>query len=120
MSNARIKLSTLLLLAMAGCASQQEVPVAVGDLPPPVRATLERESMGGEVTESEQEVEDGRTVYSFDVLINGKEYDLEIAENGDLLSKKLEDPDPSDPRAGGKQADFKRDSRHSGVGNLSR
>ena len=87
------------LIVLAGCAGQHghcdkgEAPVTMNDLPAAVRSTLDRESAGGKVTEVERELKNGRTVYSADVTINGKEWDVAIAEDGTLLSKKLEDDD---------------------------
>jgi hypothetical protein len=76
------------VVAMAGCASHSsEVPVAMGDVPAPVRATLERESAGGKVTEVEKEVKNGKTVYSADMKINGAEWDITVAEDGTVISK---------------------------------
>lgn len=120
MSKARAKLSTLILLAMAGCAAEREVAVSMDEVPTQVRATLDRERMGGQVTESEKEIKDGKTVYSFDVIINGKGYDVDIAEDGSLLKKKLEDGDVGDARDGAKKADFNRDLNNSGLKNERR
>ena len=81
---------------ISGCSSQgcchdgKEVAVAINDLPPAVRATLDRESAGGKVTEVEQELKKGRKVYSADVTLNGQEWDVTIAEDGSLISKKME------------------------------
>lgn len=81
-----------LLLGIAGCASNssKEVPVALGDVPAAVRATLERESRGGKITEVEREVKNGRTIYSADATVNGEEWDIAIAEDGTLISKERE------------------------------
>lgn len=120
MSKARAKLSTLILLAMAGCAADRELPVSMDELPTPVRATLERERMGGEVLDSEKETTDGRTVYSFDVNINGRAYDLNIAEDGSLLGKTLDGGAPTDVRSGIRATDYKRDVRNTGTGYVPR
>ena len=68
----------------------KEVPVAMKDVPAPVRATLERESAGGKVTEVEKEVKDGKTLYSADMVVNGVAWDITIAENGAVVSKEKE------------------------------
>jgi D-alanine-D-alanine ligase-like ATP-grasp enzyme len=117
MSKARVKLSTLILLAMAGCAAEREVSVSMDEIPTPVRATLDRERMGGQVLESEKEVKNGKTVYSFDVTINGKAYDVDIAEDGALLAKKLDDGPESDPREGSRRTDYNRDLGNSAMKN---
>ena len=84
----------LLTLAASGCASHgtdaKEVPVTMTDLPPAVRATLDRESAGGKVTEIERETKNGKTTYSADMTIAGVEWDIAIAENGSVISKEKE------------------------------
>lgn len=83
-------LSIAFALASTGCSSSQEAPVAMSELPPAVKATLDRETAGGTITESEREVKKGKTVYSFDAELGGKKWDIAIAEDGTLLSKELE------------------------------
>lgn len=90
-------LSVAFALASSGCAStcctadcEKEAPVAVADLPAPVKATLDRETAGGKVTEAEKEIKKGKTVYSFDAEVGGKLWDIAIAEDGTLLSKEQE------------------------------
>jgi len=80
------------LLGLTGCAknSDNEVTVALADVPAAVRATLERESQGGKITEVEREVKNGRTVYSADATVNGVEWDITVAEDGSLISKERE------------------------------
>ena len=85
------KLTSLAILPvafLAACAAEQ--PVAMSDLPPAVRATLDKESAGGKVTEIEKEKKDGKTIYSADAMIDGKAWDIAIAEDGKLISKELE------------------------------
>src|SRR3954471_12198701 len=80
---------------LSGCASRgagqegKETPVAMNDVPAAVRATLEREAAGGRVTEVEKEMKGGRTVYSADLTINGKGWDITVAEDGTVVSKEL-------------------------------
>jgi uncharacterized membrane protein YkoI len=82
-------MSTVLSAALLpGCAGEQTV--ALSEVPAAVKATLGRETNGGQVTESEKEMKDGKTVYSFDAKVDGKEWDIVIAEDGALISKELE------------------------------
>jgi hypothetical protein len=82
--------------ALIGCASHdgnhegKEVTVAMSDVPAAVRATLERESAGGKVTEVEREMKNGRTVYSADMIVNGVAWDITVAEDGTVISKEKE------------------------------
>lgn len=69
---------------------ENETPVAMNDVPAAVRATLERESAGGKVTEVEKELKNGKTVYSADLTINGVAWDITIAEDGAVISKEKE------------------------------
>ena len=87
MVNAKL-IAGLSVLVLAGCAAEQ--PVAMNDLPPAVRATLEKETAGGKITEIEKERKDGKTVYSADATIDGKYWDIAVAEDGKLISKELE------------------------------
>jgi hypothetical protein len=82
----------LILPLLSGCTGSgaKEVPVAMADVPPAVRATLDRESKGGTVTEVEKEVKNGKTIYSADATINGVAWDIAVAEDGTLLSKEKE------------------------------
>jgi hypothetical protein len=76
------------LVCLVAC-SKHEVKVSMGDLPAPVKATLEKESKGGKVTEIEKESKDGKTVYSADVTTaDGKNWDVTVGEDGKLISKK--------------------------------
>lgn len=83
-------LSVAFALASSACSSSREERVEVSTLPAPVRATLDRETAGGKVTESEREVKNGKTVYSFDAEVGGKLWDIAIAEDGTLISKEVE------------------------------
>jgi hypothetical protein len=80
------------LTAVAASADDvSEEAVKLTDCPKAVQKTLKRESRGGKIVEIEKEVEDGETIYEAEVMIDGKEYDIEIASDGTLLSKELED-----------------------------
>lgn len=69
------------------CKESKETPVAITELPAAVKATLDKETAGGKVTESEKEMKNGKTVYSFDAQVGGKYWDIAIAEDGKLISK---------------------------------
>jgi len=70
---------------------EEEVEVKLADLPKSVRKTLMRESGGGAIEEIEREQEGGKTVFEAEVEIDEREYEIEIAKDGTLLSKVLED-----------------------------
>ena len=71
-------------------AAGKEVPVKMADLPPAVRAALDRESAGGKVMEIEKEMKNGKTVYSADVMLKGQMWDISFDESGKVIEKKME------------------------------
>ena len=89
----RLTLAVLLTFAMlislaivsAVCGEDEEV--AFEELPAAVQQTLQNELDGGTIQEIEKEIEDGQTTYEAEVLIDGEEWDIEIAEDGTLISK---------------------------------
>lgn len=70
-----------------------EVQVSLAEVPETVQATLVKEAAGAEIKEIEKEDEDGRIVYSADVMLNGQEVELKVAPDGTLLGKEVEDQD---------------------------
>lgn len=98
----RMFVSSLVVVVpvIAGCASHEkgldkdhednEVTVTMADVPAAVRATLERESTGGKVTEVEKETKKGKTVYSADMVVDGVAWDISVAEDGAVISKEKE------------------------------
>ena len=85
-----VALSVSAMICLGACA-KHEVKVLMGDLPAPVRATLEKESKGGKVTEVEKETKNGKTVYSADVTAaDGKKWDVVVGEDGKVISKEAD------------------------------
>jgi hypothetical protein len=64
--------------------------VSVDQLPPPVRATVERETQGGRITELERDQEQGQTIYEVEFSLDGKKYELDVAADGTLLERRLD------------------------------
>lgn len=71
----------------------KEVKVTVDQLPAAVKATLTKEAGDGKIGDIDKENEDGKSQYEADVTVGDKEYEIKIAEDGTLLSKKLEKPE---------------------------
>ena len=71
--------------------NEQEEIVTLEQLPPAVRKTLQRESTGGTIGEIEKETKQGRVIYAADVMLDGRKYEVEIAANGILIKKELEE-----------------------------
>jgi hypothetical protein len=78
---ARIFISVVVSLGLAGCAStkEEEVAVALVDLPHTVRATVEKVTAGGQVESITREVERGQTVYDVEATVAGKHLEFVIA-----------------------------------------
>ncbi len=72
---------------------EKEVTVKFVDVPAAVQKTLQEESRGATIDDVTKESENGKTVYEAEVKINGKSYNIEVAEDGTLLEKKLEEKD---------------------------
>lgn len=62
-----------------------EETVAVADLPDAVVAAVTASLPGGVITEAEIGDENGQTVYEMEVLVDGKEVDVEVSADGTVL-----------------------------------
>lgn len=79
------------LAALAGLALA--TPVALADdvtmeqLPDPVRQTIQREIGSAQVGEIERDEERGRTYYEVEFVENGRRYELDVGEDGQVLRR---------------------------------
>ena len=90
-------------LILGGCAAvhgedeakeENEVKVKIEDVPAPVKATLLREAEGQEIkTVDKETVTGGKTVYEADVKMNGTNWEIVVAEDGKLVSKRVDNED---------------------------
>ena len=95
---------TLLLKVFEGEGDKEEVDdedeteeaVRMASLPKSVLRTLKREARGGEIEEIVKEQEGDKVVYEAEVEFHEKEYEIEIAEDGTLLSKELDEDEDED------------------------
>ncbi len=62
--------------------------VPIDQVPAPVRATIEKETKGGSITEIERETKSGKKVYEVEYVRDNKKYEVEIAEDGKVLKHK--------------------------------
>src|SRR5688500_14632103 len=76
-----------------------EKTLKLSDCPKAVQRTLKREANGSELEEISKEEEDGKTVYEAEAEIDGKDYEIEVAADGTLLSKVLEDDEDDEEEA---------------------
>jgi hypothetical protein len=67
--------------------------VTLAQLPPAAKATIEQESKGGTVKETQKITKDGKTVYSTDIVVNGKEQEVIVAEDGTVIERGGKDDD---------------------------
>lgn len=90
------------LMAVAGCQSmdkhadmededEHEVKMAIADVPPPVRQTLVTEAPGATIKTVDHEMHQGTMVYEADAMVGGKNWEILVAEDGKLISKKLDE-----------------------------
>ncbi len=73
-----------------------DVKVKWADVPVAVQKTFEKEAPGVKIAEVEIQTDDGKTTYEAEATIDGKEYEIEVAEDGKLLEKELDDDDDDD------------------------
>jgi uncharacterized membrane protein YkoI len=101
-----VPLTAAMMLGLAACSSmskhgdddknekgESSVEMTLDQVPPAVRATIEAQAAGAKIEEVDKETENGATVYETDVTVEGKEYEIKVAEDGKLISKKLEEDD---------------------------
>ena len=70
--------------------------VAIDQIPPAVKATIEQESEGGAVKDIEKLSQDGKTVYGADFVRNGNERESLIAEDGTVIKRGVRKVDDDD------------------------
>lgn len=77
--------------APATTQEQPDVKVKLEDCPKPVQDTIKQAVGQGTIKAIEKENEDGKQVYGVDAVIDGKPYEIKVAPDGKLLSKKIDD-----------------------------
>jgi uncharacterized membrane protein YkoI len=71
--------------------NELEVKVPIEQVPAAARKTIEAQAQGGQITAVGKETENGKTIYEASVAINNQNYEIEVAEDGTLLEKELDD-----------------------------
>ena len=69
---------------------EKEVKVKLEDVPAAVKATFLKEAEGNKLRDIEKETEKGKTIYETDVKFGKNNYEIKVAEDGTLISKKLD------------------------------
>ena len=118
-------LSVVLLASAMSCAAQgkekqekeenegNETKVQFSQVPQAVQTTLKEESHGATIATVDKETDDGKTIYEADVDIKGKNYEIKVAEDGTLISKKLDDEskEKGEKKGGEKEEDEKNEKK---------
>ncbi len=86
-------LSILLAASLVACSNESnEVDIAVTDVPAHIVAIVQNALPGISLSEAEKETKKNTVVYELEgKLINGKEYEIKIAEDGTIIKIELED-----------------------------
>ena len=94
--NTRTKLSALALssaIVLGACSEKSnEVDVPVSEVPANIITIVQNTLPGITLTEAEKETKENTVIYELEgKLINGKEYEIKIAEDGTIIKIELED-----------------------------
>ncbi len=68
----------------------KEQKIQFSQAPEAVQKTLTREAEGNAIQTVDKEMKHDKTIYEADVKIDGKNYEIKVAEDGTLLVKKLD------------------------------
>ena len=72
---------------------RSEQNVILGQVPAAVRATILREAGEHKIEEIEKETRNGRAVYEAEWQVGGKEIEITVAPDGELLGREVEEDD---------------------------
>jgi len=76
-----------------GGREQHEQNVSLDQVPPPVKATIERESAGGQVTVISQTTERGEAAYAVKIAKGGQNMTMYVKSDGTVLERGGADDD---------------------------
>lgn len=88
-------------IVLVGCATmegenEREESIPLSEVPVPAIEAAGAAVDGIVLTEAEIEEEDGQTVYELVGVANGKEYEIEVTAEGEVLEVEEEDEDDDD------------------------
>ncbi len=80
-------------MALSACSDKDnDIKIPLSAVPASVLTVVQNTLPGISLTEAEKEVKEDSVIYELEgKLINGKEYEIEIAENGTIIKIELED-----------------------------
>ena len=79
-----------LLTLVAWATDGQEEKITLDQVPAAVKATILKEAAGAKITEIERETKDGKTIYEAEFLRDGQEIEIQIAPDGTVLGREVE------------------------------
>jgi uncharacterized membrane protein YkoI len=79
-----------------GAREQRDEKVSFDQVPPPVKATIERESAGGQVTGISQATERGQAAYAVTIRKDGQKMTMYVKADGTVLTQGGADDDDDD------------------------
>ena len=88
-----------------------EVKMTLEQVPAPVRETLVREAHGATIKTVDQEMSHGKTIYETDVMQGGKNWEIRVAPDGKLVSKKV-DNEEAEKKGSKKEDDDEKEEKH--------
>ena len=94
--NTRTKLSAIAFssaIVLSACVDKSnEVEIPISEVPASIITIVQNTLPGISLTEAEKETKDESVIYELEgKLINGKEYEIKIAEDGTIIKIELED-----------------------------
>jgi hypothetical protein len=88
MKTTSFALAALLALPVAAWSAEKgEKHMTMDELPAAVKATVEKESTGGQVGEVEKETHRGKTFYEVQITKNGQESYVHVSPEGKVLKR---------------------------------
>jgi uncharacterized membrane protein YkoI len=91
-------------------AEGKEMKVTLDQVPAAAKATLVKEANGNPIPSVDREEMKGKTVYEADVKMNGTNWEIVVAEDGKLISKKV-DSEASEKKAAPKKEKDEEDEK---------
>ncbi len=83
---------TMLTLTLLTACADNDTEIPLSEIPADVIAMIQNILPGISLSEAEKEIEDGTIIYELaGKLIDGKEYEIEITESGEIIKIELDD-----------------------------
>ncbi len=92
----QLQISTIIILSalsLSACFDKDnEVEIPASEVPANIITIVQNTLPGIDLSETKKAVKDGIVIYELEgVLINGKEYEIKISEDGTIIKIELED-----------------------------